>query len=108
TTFVVMPGGAPLSLEPSVLAGVQGEPTTYRAAWAGLEPFSRYLGLISYGDTGAYTALQVTTQEGVVPGAPVNTVPPSISGEPQVGSTLTADPGEWSLDGLEFSYQWQA
>ncbi len=40
--------------------------------------------------------------------APVNTVPPMISGTPKVGKTLTASPGEWDVAGLKFSYQWQA
>jgi subtilisin family serine protease len=108
TTFVVAPGGAPLGLDPGVLPGVQGVPTTYTASWAGLAPNSRYLGLIEYGATGEFTALQVTTGEGATPGAPINTVPPSISGEPRVGAVLSASPGEWDVDGLEFTYQWQA
>ena len=107
-TFVVLPGGEPLVLEPPVLVGVQGEPLTYMASWSGLQPFSTYLGLVNYGDTGVFTAVEVVTQEAVLPGAPVNTVPPSISGEPRVGERLTADPGEWNVEGLGFSYQWQA
>jgi subtilisin family serine protease len=107
-TFVVTPGGDPLTLEPPVLAGVQGQPVSYTASWAGLEPFSVYLGLVNYGETGAFTAIDVVTQEDVLPGTPVNTVLPSISGEPRVGERLTADPGEWDVEGLKFSYQWQA
>jgi subtilisin family serine protease len=107
-TFVVTPGGEPLTLDPAVLAGVQGEPISYTASWEGLEPFSSYLGIVSYGDTGAFTAIDVVTQEDVLPGTPVNTVLPSISGDPQVGERLKADPGEWDIDGLKFSYQWQA
>lgn len=99
--------GEPLTLEPAVLAGVQGEPVTYRASWSGLAPFSSYLGLIAYGETGASTAISVTTLEGAEPGAPVNTVAPSVSGEPHVGSRLVADPGEWDVEGLAFAYQWQ-
>lgn len=108
STYVVTPGGDPLAFTPPVLAGVQGETLTYAASWNGLEPLSRYLGLIEYGETGAFTALQVVTGEAATPGAPVNTVPPSISGEPRVGAVLSADPGEWDVAGLEFSYQWQA
>jgi subtilisin family serine protease len=107
-TFTVTPGGEPLTLEPPVLAGVQGEPISYTASWAGLDPFSVYLGLVTYGETGAFTAIDVVTQEDILPGTPVNTVPPSISGEPRVGAKLTATPGEWDTEGLEFSYQWQA
>jgi uncharacterized delta-60 repeat protein len=41
-------------------------------------------------------------------GPPANTTPPSISGDPKVGETLTADPGEWSAyPEPELSYQWQ-
>ncbi len=37
-----------------------------------------------------------------------NLVPPSISGSPVVGSTLTATPGTWSEPGVTFAYQWRA
>ena len=40
--------------------------------------------------------------------APSNTSPPTISGTPQAGQTLTADPGKWSgSTPITFSYQWQ-
>ena len=107
-TFAVVPGGEPLGLTPDVLAGVQGEPISYTASWEALQPFTTYLGIVSYGDTGATTAVEVVTQEDVVPGTPVNTVLPSISGEPMVGKKLAADPGEWDVEKLKFSYQWQA
>lgn len=108
-TFAVVPGaGEPLGLDPEVLPGVQGEAVSYTASWEGLAPFTSYLGLVSYGDTGATTAIEVVTQEDVVPGTPVNTVLPTISGKPLVGSKLTANPGEWDVDGLKFSYQWQS
>lgn len=107
-TYAVVPEGEPIGLSPAVLSGVQGEAVTYTASWEGLAPFTSYLGLISYGDTGAVTALEVVTQEDVLPGTPVNTVLPTITGKPIVGKQLTANPGEWDVDGLKFSYQWQA
>ncbi|WBU36777.1 S8 family serine peptidase [Homoserinibacter sp. YIM 151385] len=107
TTTSVVPGGAEIALEPGTLAGVQGEPIAYRASWDGLDEHASYLGLISYGDTGAVTALSVATGEAAEPEAPVNTTPPSITGEAAVGATLTADPGAWEGEGLEYAYQWK-
>lgn len=108
TATSVVAGGAPLTLDPAVLAGVQGVPVTYSASWADLAPETTYLGLVNYGETGEFTAVQVATGEAVEPGAPVNLEPPTISGTPQVGKKLTADPGTWDTEGLEFTYQWQA
>ncbi|GAB2466327.1 subtilisin family serine protease [Conyzicola lurida] len=108
TATSVLPGGSPLTLTPAVIAGQQGVATTYTASWADLEPQSRYLGLVNYGDTGAVTAVAVTTGEAPEPTAPVNVTPPTITGTPAPGSTLTASPGEWDTEGLAFTYQWQS
>ena len=42
-----------------------------------------------------------------LPGPPVSTGPPSVTGDAAVGSTLTADPGSWSDPAATFSYAWQ-
>jgi hypothetical protein len=39
--------------------------------------------------------------------APSNTTPPTISGTPQAGQTLTADHGQWTGNPTSYSYQWQ-
>lgn len=107
-TFAVTEGGAPVAFDPAVIAGQQGVPAEFTASWADLDPNSRYLGMIGYGETGAQTLLSVTTGDAVEPGTPVNTSPPTITGTPEVGKRLTAHPGEWDVRGLHFAYQWQA
>jgi hypothetical protein len=37
---------------------------------------------------------------------PVNTVPPAVSGSPQLGFALTTSPGTWSATKPTFAYQW--
>jgi hypothetical protein len=39
--------------------------------------------------------------------APSNTTPPTITGTPQAGQTLTADRGQWTGNPTSYSYQWQ-
>lgn len=98
-------GGAELTLDPAVLAGEQGVETAFTASWSDLEPFSSYLGIISYGETGASTVLSVTTGEAAVEG-PVAVSPPVIEGDAVEGRTVRATTGEWEGDGLTFTYQW--
>ncbi len=50
------------------------------------------------GSAGAVTAATTV--------APSNTSPPTISGTPQVGQSLTASDGTWSNNPTSFAYQW--
>ncbi|WP_022886009.1 S8 family serine peptidase [Glaciibacter superstes] len=109
-TFSVLEGAGEGSLTatPPVIAGEQGVPSDYALSWAGLAPDASYLGLVAYGDTGVSTVVSVESGEAPEPEAPVNTVPPVIEGTPEVGETLTANPGEWDTAELVFGFQWQA
>ncbi|SDM80490.1 PA domain-containing protein [Cryobacterium flavum] len=93
---------------PPTIQGPQGVPITYTLSWAGLVPNTPYLGVVDYGDSTASTILAIAASEGDNTQAPVNTVAPSISGTPEIGSVLTADPGQWNVEGLIFGYQWQS
>lgn len=47
-----------------------------------------------------------TAMAGLIHVAPVAIKPPALTGKPVVGSTLTADPGQWSTNGLSITYEW--
>ena len=60
---------------------------------------------------GLLAALTVSATSGLASpanatAAPKNVSPPTISGTPQVGSTLTANTGNWSFQ-TSFTYQWR-
>jgi len=93
---------------PPAIEGPQGVPVTYTLSWAGLVPNTPYLGVVDYGDSTASTIVAVAASDGSEPIAPVNTVVPSVSGTPEIGSVLTADPGQWNTEGLAFGYQWRS
>jgi hypothetical protein len=59
------------------------------------------------GSASAQSAQTATVASGTSSAAPKNTSPPTISGTPKVGQTLTADPGSWSGNPTSFAYQWQ-
>jgi hypothetical protein len=52
-------------------------------------------------------AMTVGSGSAATQAAPSNTAPPTISGTPQVGQTLTASTGTWSPTPSSFSYQWR-
>jgi fibronectin type 3 domain-containing protein len=73
--------------------------TTLRVAVTGSNAFG------SSAATSAAT--EVVIDLGPVP--PSNTSPPTISGTPQIGQTLSADPGQWSgTSPITFTYQWRS
>ena len=59
------------------------------------------------GSNAAQSAQTATVAAATSSAAPKNTAPPTISGTPKVGQTMTADPGSWSGNPTSFAYQWQ-
>ena len=53
-------------------------------------------------------AISVSSGASSTPSPPVNTTLPSISGTPQDGQTLTANPGTWAgTQPISYAYEWQ-
>lgn len=52
------------------------------------------------------TGISAEMDDKTPPDAVQNLEYPSISGNTEVGSTLTADPGQWDATGVTFTYQW--
>lgn len=108
TTFLLSSSGSggvgAFTATPNPLPVTQGTSATYTLSWSGLTARTKYLGLVQYGDSPVSTVIQVDSGE---PPAPVATAPPTISGTPEVGSTLTATTGTWDTAGLTFAVQWK-
>jgi hypothetical protein len=58
-------------------------------------------------NAGGSTAASSAATAPVTPFAPANTSPPTISGTPQDGQTLTEAHGSWKNSPTSYSYQWQ-
>ena len=87
------------------ITGATGQ--TYGAATAQLGQKLRVL-VTATNSIGSATAASKKSAA-VVPGPPVEQTPPSISGQPIVEQTLTAEPGSWAGTGpFAYTYQWRS
>jgi subtilisin family serine protease len=103
TSAVVTPGGeGSLTASPNPLPVVKGVSAEYSLSWTGLTADTEYLGVVQYGESSVRTLLTVDSG----PAAPMASTPPTVSGTPKVGRTLTADPGVWDPAEVEVAYQW--
>lgn len=103
TSAVVAPRGTgSLSVEPESLNAVSGQDERYALSWDGLAADTRYLGVVTYGESDVRTVVEVDTgaEPPVAEGAPV------VTGDAEVGAVLSLDPGKWSPDDVFFTYQW--
>lgn len=103
TSAVVAPRGTgSLSVEPESLNAAAGQDERYALSWDGLAPDTRYLGVVTYGESAVRTVVEVDAgpQPPVAEGAPV------VAGDAEVGALLSVDPGKWSPDEVFFAYQW--
>ncbi len=103
TSAVVASGGTgSLSSTTDGLDASAGRDARYTLTWAGLQPDTRYLGVVTYGDSAVQTVVQVDS--GAAP--PETDAQPTIEGDSEIGETLTATSPTWTPEEVELSYQW--
>jgi surface antigen len=89
----------------AAISGATGPTTTATKALKGKRVSVRVTAsAMGYPVTSAVSAATVAVQ----PGALSNTTHPTISGDPRVNSTLTAQPGSWDPAPAGIGYQWLA
>jgi len=72
-------------------------------------PAEGYLGADAFTFTvsdGSLTSDPATVSIAVAASSIINLTPPTVTGTPRVGETLTASAGGWAPEGVSFGYQW--
>lgn len=101
----VDPGSVPLLAQanPDDSSSDPADNTVINATWAGLLADTTYYGTVSYSDSDAVTLLEVDSGPGYAL-TPIEN--PSLSGPGTVGTTLSVNPGTWTVANPTFTYQW--
>jgi len=101
-------GGAPDASDCSPINGASASTYRVRPADSGLRLRFRVIASNADGSTTAASNATARVQPAAGGAAPPsNTSRPTITGEPQVGESLTANEGTWSGTPTSFAYQWQ-
>jgi hypothetical protein len=101
-------GGGPNGVTCATIAGETRQTYVLSAADVGHTIRSRVIATNADGTGSANSDPTPVVQSSSTAGAPRNTAPPSISGTPQEGQTLTANRGSWSGgQPMTFTYQWR-
>ena len=99
-------GGAPDASNCGVISNATRSDYKVRPADAGFRLRVRVTATNADGsDTAASNPTDTVRAAGS--GRPVNSSPPTISGTPEVGQTLTANAGNWSGQSVSFAYRWR-
>jgi hypothetical protein len=103
-------GGAPDASDCDVISGATGTNYRVRAADAGSRIRFRVTASNADGSTMAASNPTARIQPAAGGGggqAPRNTARPTITGNPQLGESLTANEGTWANSPTSFAFQWQ-
>jgi hypothetical protein len=92
----------------TAISGATFKRYTVRHADVGHRLRARVTAANSEGSASAVSNPTGLVQSAATAGAPRSTAPPTISGTPQVGQTLTANPGTWvGGQPMTFTYRWR-